>query len=489
MYLDIIENNVDLNDAQNNSLESTAVREMSFIGLFDKLTAVLTKHFSNGFRIDSPIEFARFQNFASSDLGEEVALNDENLKTYINACGTHFDGKIYAVSMHTRLKIKALVEAYFKSGAKVVFYTEFYNKNIDWLLKASVVCDEMLIVILHELFPALSFAKTYFGYTTTYVLAILESEILRVWGDNYFLTYEQLAERLQYIPINRIKHALSQNSDFIWNSVGTFSHVSRIEITESERGAIREAANRKCNSLGYTSITDLPIGEIAERNNQLTITAVHNAVYRGCLSDIFDKKGKIITHKGYAVNALTVLIEHCQTIDKCSLDDLLNFEKELTGEVHRWISMEAGNTVLVRVDRNTYVADKYVYFNTDITDEAIGLFVKGDYLTLKSFTTFGAFPDCGREWNLFLLESYCRRFSREYCFTAPSVNSKNAGTVIRKDCGMNYTDIMTDAIAKAGIALEDDTVNKFLYESGYTGKSTTAKVGEIINKVRVMCGG
>ena len=148
--------------------------------------------------------------------------------------------------------------------------------------------------------------------------------------------------------------------------------------------------------------------------------------------------------------------------------------------------MEAGNTILVRIEKNTYVADRHVPFNADVIDEVIGLFVKGDYFPLKSFTTFGAFPDCGQTWNLFLLESYCRRFSRKFRFDTPSVNSRNAGAVIRKICEMDYTEIMTDAVANADVPLKDIAVSKFLYESGYTGRSTTAKVSEIINKAKAI---
>ena len=178
--------------------------------------------------------------------------------------------------------------------------------------------------------------------------------------------------------------------------------------------------------------------------------------------------------------------EYCRTIDKCSLKDLLNYEKELTGEVHRWIPMEAGNTVLVRIDKETYVADRYVHFNADQIDEAIEMVVKGVYLPLKSFTTFGAFPDCGQNWNLFLLESYCHRFSRKFRFDTLSVNSRNAGAVIRKSCAMDYSDIMTDAVVNANVILKNATVGRFLFESGYIGRSTTVKVNEIIEKAKAI---
>lgn len=451
-----------------------------------QLTVVLSSHFTNGCRLNSPIEMARFRSFAAADLGKELTLADEELKSYIAACGITFDGKVYAVSASAKERIKGLAEDYFANGAQAMFYAEFYAKNQNWMFEASVVSKDMLIEILRKLFPKLSFTQTYFGYTDASVFAALESEILRVWGDDVLLTYEQLADRLRYIPLERIKYALGQNGDFIWSTVETFSHVSRIDITDEEREAIRKAAVRECNARGYASITDLPFGEIAVRNYELSITAVHDAVYRICLSDKFDKKGKIITRKGEVLDALTIMKDYCRTIDKCSIDDLLNFERELTGEVHRWIPMEAGNTVLIRIDKDTYVAERYVRFNAAATDKAIELFVREDYLPVKSFTTFGAFPDCGQTWNLFLLESYCRRFSRKFRFDAPSVNSRNAGAVIRKSCGMDYTEIMTDAVANADVPLKDTAVGKFLYESGYTGRSTTAKVNEIIDKAKAI---
>lgn len=453
--------------------------------VLDKLTQILSKRFTNGLRINSPIELARFRSFAAEDLGEEILLPDKELKSYIASCGTIFDGKVYAVSDQTKERIRELVEEYFVDGAQAIFFAEFYAKNEDWLFRASVVSQDMLVSILRMLFPKLSFTQTYFGYTEASVFVVLENEILRVWGDDVLLTYEQLAERLQYIPLDRIKNALGQNDNFIWSSVGTFSHVSRIDITDEEREAIREATVRKCNAHGYVSIMDLPFGEIEGRNYELSIAAVHNAVYRICLSDEFDRKGKIVTRKGDVFDALTIMKEYCRTVDKCSLDNLLNIEKELTGEVRRQMLIEAGNTILVRIDKDTYVADRYVRFDVDLTDEAIELFVKGDYLPLKSFTTFGAFPDCGQEWNLFLLESYCRRFSRRFRFDTPTVNSRNAGVVIRKSCRLSYTEIMTDAVANADIPLKSTVVGKFLY-NGYTGRSTTAKVGEIIDRVKAI---
>ncbi|MDR1404022.1 MAG: hypothetical protein LBJ20_00410 [Candidatus Methanoplasma sp.] len=148
--------------------------------------------------------------------------------------------------------------------------------------------------------------------------------------------------------------------------------------------------------------------------------------------------------------------------------------------------MKAANTAMVRTDRETYVSDRHVRFDIDATDEAISYFVREDYLPLKAFTTFVNFPDCGQVWNPFLLESYCRRFSRRFRFDSASVNLGNIGAVIRKNCLMNYVDIVVDAIVKSGVSLRDDDVGRFLIDSGYAGKITAAKLGEVMGKAKAV---
>ncbi|MDR2869874.1 MAG: hypothetical protein LBV04_05455, partial [Deferribacteraceae bacterium] len=445
---------------------------------------ILLTHFSNGYLLSSPIEMTRFRSFVVKDFGEELTFSDDELKKYIVACGTTYEGKVYVVPAEIKEKIKTFADNYFANGAQAIFYAEFYAKNESWLFDGNIVSEDMLKDILRQLFPHLLFTQTYFGNTNDTVFSTLENEILRVWGDETLHTYDELAKQLIYVPTYRIAQTLSQGHNFIWSSKETFSHIRYIDITNKEQEIIRDVATHKCNDHGYASVTDLPCTEIKERNHELSTTAIHNAVYLICLSDKFDKKGKIIIRKGDNLDVLTIIEEYCRTIDKCSLGDLLNLERELTGEVHRWAPMGAGNAILVRIDKDTYVADKYINFDTNMTDKAIELFVGGEYLPLQSFTTFGAFPNCGHVWNLFLLESYCRRFSQKFRFDVPAVNSRNAGVVIRKSCDMSYVDIMADAITKSNIQLEKLAIGRFLYEKGYTGKSTTSKIEEIISKAR-----
>jgi hypothetical protein len=457
------------------------------LAVIENVTEVISTCFVNGFRLNSPIELARFRTLSANDLDEEISLSDEELKKYIAACGTTFGGKVYFVSIQTKERIRELAEEYFADGAQAIFYAKFYANSENWLFDASVISEDMLVGILRGLFPKLYFTQAYFGYTNESIFNILESEILRVWGDDVLLTYGHLAERLQYVPIERIKYALGQNADFIWNNAGEFTHVSKVDITEEESTEIALFAEMEIKSHKYVSIAYIPLGEIPENNYELSVTAIHNAVFHICLSRDYEQHGKIITRKGDGIDAKYIMEEHCRTLDRCTLDDLLEFEKDLTGECHRWIPMEAGYAVMVRTGENAFVAEKYIDFYKGAIDKAVDQFMNGEeYIPLRAVTTFALFPHCRHPWNLFLLESYCRRFSDYFRFEALSVNSTNAGVIVRKHSRLTYPDIITDAVAKSGIILDEKTVLNFLAISGYTSQRRYSKIVELIKQATAL---
>jgi hypothetical protein len=82
----------------------------------------------------------------------------------------------------------------------------------------------------------------------------IKNEIMRVWGSDVLLSYQQLATRLPYIPINKIKYVLAQNNNFIWNSKEVYSHVGVVDVTDDECAAIADYVAIACRKNGYASI-------------------------------------------------------------------------------------------------------------------------------------------------------------------------------------------------------------------------------------------
>lgn len=471
------------NDNQGVAVQSVKIPKQEVAFSYNAiLLKTLERHFPNGFRSNSPIELRRFRRFAMEDYDEEIMLSDEELNNLILSFGTLFEGKLYIVQVDAIERIKSEIDSAIKSGVGIIFYNAFYEQNEDWLFPASIISEEMLKNTLMSLYPRLVHKKKYlmFEMKSGNELAQIGYEVLRVWGDDVLLSYEQLSERLPYIPVDKIKYVLSQNIDFIWNSEGVYAYIGKVDIIGEERAAITDFVATAYLKNGYTSLSDIPLGEIVERNYELSLTAVQNAVFSIVLADKYDKRGKIVIRKGDILDALSIMKEYCRSLDKCSLRDLLDFERELTGESHRWIPMEAGYAIMIRADEDAFLSEKYVHFNTLEIDVVLDQFLESNYLPLRSITTFSLFPDCGQAWNLFLLESYCRRFSERFRFEELSVNSKNAGVIVRKNYIASYIEIMADAVAVSDIELEKATIEDFLCINGYIGRRSYAKVDELI---------
>jgi len=443
---------------------------------------VLETRYTNGFRIDL-IELGRLRRFVREITDADIALTDDELTEAVKMCGTLFEGKIYTVSKEARTKIKDVVEDYFYNGARVIFYDEFYAKNEYWLFEESVVSIEMLTKLLRRLFHRLAFTETFFGYTFADIRTVVVNELHRIWGDDVLLSFNQIAERLLYVPIDRVKTALAYSTDFVWNSVEVYARINKIDASMNERNNVRDVARRECELHRYVSVMDLPLDAFAERNHELSQTAVHNAAFNVYLADEYEKRGKIIMRKGESVDALTIMREYCRTLDRVTLDELLDFERDLTGETHRWLPMQAGYDIMVRIDKDTYVADRFIDFDVDGIDAALDHFVHGQYTPLTTVTTFAIFPHCGQAWNLFLLESYVRRFSRRFRFESPSVNNRNTGCIVQRYSRLDYDGIMVDAIANSNLTLNDENaVAEFLFENGYRGSRQKAKLSDIIKQ-------
>jgi len=454
--------------------------------ILDNIKQIISTQFANGFRLHSPIQLARFRAFATS-ANIDISLSDEELTRYIKASGVVDDGKVYVVSDAAGTQIKNTACEYFNRGAQAIFFDEFFAKNVDWLTTNGIISEAMLIDITRKAFPSLVFRhRAYFGHTKAPVPTIVEEELLRMWGEDVLLSYEQMAERLTYISLERIKHLLATNGDFIWNNRGVFSHVSKIIIYDEERASICAAAEEACNTKGFAAISNLPLCEVANRNHNLFMTAIHTAVYQICLADRFERKNRIITYRGVTLDISSVMRDYCTEVDSCTYDDLIEYEKEITGSVSNYRALEIGYATLIRTGKNSFVSDRHVYFDVEATDTALELLVAGTHLPLRSFAIFAAFPDCGLAWNLFLLESYCRRFSNKFRFESLSTNSQNVGLIVRKECVDNYTEMMASAVASSDIALTEAAITRYLLRAGYIGGSIRSKATEILNKAKVL---
>jgi len=72
------------------------------------LDLVIAEKFSNGFRITSDIELIRLRKSVNELLNKEIVLTNEDIIRYIEEHGMEFDGKIYFITIETKIKIVEL---------------------------------------------------------------------------------------------------------------------------------------------------------------------------------------------------------------------------------------------------------------------------------------------------------------------------------------------------------------------------------------------
>ena len=155
---------------------------------------------------------------------------------------------------------------------------------------------------------------------------------------------------------------------------------------------------------------------------------------------------------------------------------------ELTGGINRQYAFQALYDDMVRVDKNRFVANRLVNFSIDEIDTVLAGFVTDNFCAIRDVTTFAMFPLCGQNWNHYLLESFCYKYSRRYSLHVIHFNDKNAGIIAEKNFNKKYNEMLVIALARTDVELSPEVIGQYLFNTGYMAKSKYAKLGEIAQR-------
>jgi len=447
-----------------------------------EVLSILEKHYPYGFNHSSPIELLRFRKKYSLDFGKECEYDDEALVREIKNCGFEYDGKVYVISMDTIDRIEKVLVSRMKLGFCIFYYDCLYEKNESWMFEGRIISQEMMKSILEVMFPSLQYRNTFFVARSKRITEhdALVADLVLAWGNNKLRTVDQLLESLSYVPVDKIKYALSTGAEFIWNSVETYALKEKCIISEDQRVLIEEVASQICNEKGSVSIDELPTEELSNDNFELSETAITEIVTQ-LLGSGFVRNGKVFTIKGEGIDTEEAIKNYCLSRDTCTKTELEQIMKDVSGELRYPIVVEAANAVMVRVDYDNYVSDDRVKFDISGIDQVLENLITGNAAGMKEITAFGAFPYCGYQWNWFLLESFCRRFSRKFKYDCATPNSKNAGAIVKKEFEGDYHQVMAESVARSGIKLEERDVLEYLVSSGLMIKRQYSDLNGLIN--------
>lgn len=444
---------------------------------------LISRKFIYGFRINSVIDMMKLRDYAN-DEGIKLYEEDDTLRTLIQANGMLMKGKVFVKSEDSRSELVSLVEEIFARGSSVIFYESLIERHSVLMDKIHIISEQILRETLFEDIPCYVFSKNYFSnQSKTTEEVVVSREIVRVWDDEVTKSVDELSELLEYIPKEKVKFYLAKNSNFVWVSEGIYTCIQKLIMTEVEAKELCNAVKQEIDRRGFTSLSNLPLGDVLEENYELPELAVRTMVYNKYLSSEYFLKGKIITRNKDEFDAVSIMKQICMEKDEYTLDEAMDDVGNLIGISDRRIAYPALYDVMIRVDEQKFVADKYVHFDVEAIDNVIDSFVN-KFSAIKEVTTFVLFPICGQPWTHYLLESYCYRYSKKYSYRMNLYNGQNAGAVVESSIDWDYNEILAQAVARAQIELESDVIGQYLYETGYMARSKFNTLSEIAERAK-----
>ena len=447
-----------------------------------EIVAVLKQHYEYGFKYDSIRELMRFRQFAD-EMGITLPEEDEALKTSILSSGTVIDDKVYCKSDDMLQELQRIVDDILSSGAVVIYYESLFENKQEWMESHVITSPDMLKEYLQYNISGCSFSKKFMvkGSRCSEKDAVTD-ELKRIWGAHPVESVYRLSDRLPYIPIGNIWRVISGNDLFVLASEGEYLFIDRFRITKDEEEDILDFVDEICKENGFASLCDVPLGSIEEENYELTQTAIYNAIYKKVLSGKYHLNGKILTKEKSELDAVMLLKQYIKDKDECTFDEVADKVVELTGGINRQYAFQALYDDMVRVDKNRFVANRLVNFSIDEIDTVLAGFVTDNFCAIRDVTTFAMFPLCGQNWNHYLLESFCYKYSRRYSLHVIHFNDKNAGIIAEKNFNKKYNEMLVIALARTDVELSPEVIGQYLFNTGYMAKSKYAKLGEIAQR-------
>ena len=446
------------------------------------IVKVLKRYYEYGFKYDSIRELMRFRQFADG-MGIVLPEDDGELKVSIINSGTLIDGKVYCKSDDMPQGLRDIVNAAFSSGANVIYYECLFEHEPDWMSIHAITSPDMLKAYLQNNIEECSFSKKFMvkGGRRSEKEAVTD-EIKRVWGSRPIESVDGINDRLPYIPLGNIWRVISGNDLFVFVSEGEYLFIDFFLISEDEEEDILDFVEEACDKNGFASLSDVPLGDIEEENYELSQSAIYNAIYKKVLSDKYHLSGRILTKEKGELDILTLLKQYIESKEECTLDEVTGKAIEVKGDANRRYVFQALYEGMVRVDKDRFVSTIRVRFPVDEIDSVLSGFITDHFRAIRDVSTFAMFPVCGQNWNPYLLESFCYKYSKRYSLRVIHFNDKNAGIIAEKDLKKTYDEMLAVALARTEIELSPEIIVQYLFNTGYSAKSKYTKLDEIAQR-------
>jgi len=431
----------------------------------DRIKHMLATRFKGGYRISSNRDLERIKKYYIEEYGEKLIIESQELDCYVKSITVLFDDIAYIFSEETIAVVRTYLD---EVDSPCIYVNAFYKKYSEKLNVSGIFSGDMLMAFIEK-----NYMDVYCKRDYVYLRPdISPSDMIRqVFDKRETWSLDELSNQLPYIKKETIRSALN-GSDYLRIEAGVYTHMDNLDLPDSEGKKIISFVRDRLQSKDYVIANELDFSGFEALNPHCSFSAIRDAVHNKFLADRYNKSGQVITRNGEKLRVLDIMEQYCREAETVSFEELNLFEATFDpeGRTHSGCLIAAHN-VMVRVSADLFVAENKVSFDVKRTDEAIALYCRGDFVPIRNVVDFSLLPDAGYRWNLFLLESYVRKFSCLFKYDVRAVNSSNIGVIVRKSFEYDdYDDILAISLAKSSLSLNDKKgVGDYLFEKGYIG--------------------
>lgn len=471
-----------------------SLRRLENDPVLSRYRELLDKYFQKGFRMDSSLDMKKLRRFYLEQYGTELADEDKLVCQAIETVAILHDGKAYLpdsmLSQKKKDNLLQHIEDRFNSGCDAIYYGALFSEFEETLQGERIYTSEML--------------KTYLSYINKgrYVFQrsyLAKDHSVQMNPDDEIREYlkesaepvevEQLASALSYIPEQKIKFALSTNSDFIWNAIGEYFYEGCVRFSNSELEWISQFIEDEIEEQDFVTGNELVeavwahFPDIKEMYQWITLVGMRNVIgYK--LKDRFSFNGNIISKYGEDLSMAEVYAKYCHKHSRFTLDEL-NVLKQQLGSIIYFDEIYANS---LRISQSDFVSPDMAQFDVEATDEAIARICTGQYVSLQEIRDFGTFPYAGYPWNEYLVEAFVANYSRKFMLLHNGYTANVCAGAIVKQASpfQNFNDLLIDILANSDIVLNEDSALEYLRQHGYIARRRYRDIGRILTEAKVV---
>lgn len=431
-----------------------------------KIAKIVMEEFPNGIR-DDFIDTSKILKMYRTKYEEEVSRIE--IADIIRARGLEDGGRFYFVSDEDAQSIKWLFDELLEMNS-IVFYSVVQIKHADFFVRRSVFSPRILKKVLSK--RGDYFYSDEFCATDKFIR--LDCEVEKFFtARRTSLTFEELQRKFLYVPEEKIL-AVLDTKKYLKLCPDRFISVSEIHFDLEEIHSARQKIFSLVEQNGSASFEDCDLTSNRALNPELPEKDFLNVIYEKFFADDFTRHGKKIFRKGADVKRdLDSAAAHIRNFladkNEVSAKELFAFAKKFDSSLK--VAMFVAYQTMIRAEENLFVKDALINFDVAGVDEALSSFVRGKIISLRSVTSFTGFPSvAGYSWNLFLLESFLRKYSRKFSYASPSnaANSANLGAIFPKSLKFeDYLEVQAAVVVQEKIPLEKISVDDFLIGHGF----------------------